>query len=242
MVGSRRASDGGLRRARALSCALARHDITVVSGHAAGIDHAAHEAAIAASGRTIAVLGTPLDTVYPKENRALQERIGREHLLLSQFPSGSLTTPRNFPIHDRTMVLLTDATVIVETGEQSGTLHKAWEALRQGRLLFLLESVAHDPALTWPKEMIRYGAQVLSRDNLAVLIENLPPNERGQRHCARALSFARVAILRRRQRSLSLRSHKHMHHPKGVQHAAIYPIPCKFRNSHAPRPPDGRRP
>ena len=174
VIGSRRATDGGLRRARALSGALARHGIIVVSGLAAGIDRAAHESAIDASGHTIAILGTPLDAFYPNENRELQERIGREHLLVSQFPSGHPTSPKDFPTRNRTMALLTDATVIVEAGEQSGTLCQGWEALRLGRLLFLLESLARNPALTWPSEMIRYGAQVLSRDNLDVVIENLP--------------------------------------------------------------------
>lgn len=175
VVGSRGASGEGLRRARVLSAALARHGIIVVSGLAAGIDRAAHEAAMESFGHTIAVLGTPLGSFYPRENRDLQERIGREQLLVSQFPSGYPTTPKNFPIRNRTMALLTDATVIVEAGEKSGTVHQGWEALRLGRLLFLLESVANDPALTWPSEMIRYGAQVLSRDNLDVVIENLPP-------------------------------------------------------------------
>src|SRR5579883_2145947 len=103
LVGSRRASQDGLRRARLLSSALARHGIIVVSGLAAGIDRAAHEAAIEASGDTIAVLGTSLEECYPKENQELQERIGREHLLVSQFPSGYPTTPKNFPIRNRTM-------------------------------------------------------------------------------------------------------------------------------------------
>jgi predicted Rossmann fold nucleotide-binding protein DprA/Smf involved in DNA uptake len=67
---------------------------------------------------------------------------------------------------ERTMALLTDATVIVEASEKSGTLHQGWEALRLGRLLFLMGNVANDPALSWPKEMIYYGAQVLSRSNL----------------------------------------------------------------------------
>ena len=176
VVGSRRASAEGLRRARVLSSALAHHGITVVSGLAAGIDRAAHEAAIEASGHTIAVIGTPLDGAYPKENRDLQERIARDHLLVSRFSLGHPVMPKNFPIRNRTMALLTDATVIVEAGEKSGTLHQGWEALRLGRLLLLLESVARDPALTWPAEMVRYGAQVLSRDNLNVVIENLPPS------------------------------------------------------------------
>jgi DNA processing protein len=83
-------------------------------------------------------------------------------------------TPKNFPIRNRTMALLTDATVIVEAGEKSGTLHQGWEALRLGRLLFLMENVVNDPALSWPKEMIHYGAQVISRSNLEEVLSDIP--------------------------------------------------------------------
>lgn len=174
IVGSRKASVEGLARARALARALVARDMVVVSGLAAGVDTAAHIAAIEAGGRTIAVLGTPLDQAYPKENAELQARIAREHLVISQFASGSAVTPKNFPIRNRTMALLTDATVIVEAGEKSGTLHQGWEALRLGRLLFLMESVATDAKLSWPKEMIHYGAQVLSRGNLEASLEEIP--------------------------------------------------------------------
>ena len=77
-------------------------------------------------------------------------------------------------MRNRTMALLSDATVIVEAGEKSGTLHQGWEALRLGRLLFLMESVAANPKLTWTKEMIHYGAQVLARENLENALDNLP--------------------------------------------------------------------
>lgn len=93
----------GLSRARSLTRALVRHDMVVVSGLAEGIDGAAHAAAMAAGGRTIAVLGTPVDQCYPKQNEALQQTIGREHLLVSQFPPGSVMTPRNFPTRYRTL-------------------------------------------------------------------------------------------------------------------------------------------
>lgn len=174
VVGSRKASPEGLARARALAKALVAHDMIVVSGLAAGIDAAAHTAAMEAGGRTIAVLGTPLDETYPKENADLQARIARDHLVVSQFASGTAVTPRNFPIRNRTMALLTDATVIVEAGEKSGTLHQGWEALRLGRKLFLLESVVNDAELSWPKEMIGYGAEVLSRENLDDALFDLP--------------------------------------------------------------------
>ena len=174
VVGARKASGEGLKRASYLVRTLVAHDMVVVSGLAEGIDTAAHTGAIEAGGRTIAVLGTPLDQAYPAANRALQERIAKDHLLVSQFASGSRVTPKNFPIRNRTMALLTDATVIVEAGEKSGTLHQGWEALRLGRQLFLMDSVATDPRLSWPRAMLEYGAQVLTRENLEDELADLP--------------------------------------------------------------------
>jgi DNA processing protein len=174
VIGSRRASAAGIRRAQVLARALVRHDMIVVSGLAAGIDRAAHEAAIEAGGRTIAVIGTSLDESYPKENVDLQARIAREQLLVSQFAPGNPVTRKNFPMRNRTMALLTDATVIVEAGEHSGTLSQAWEALRLGRRLFLLANVAADPMLSWPRELIAYGAEVLSRAHLDDTLTDLP--------------------------------------------------------------------
>jgi DNA processing protein len=146
----------------------------VVSGLAEGVDTAAHETALAEGGRTIAVIGTPRDGCFPVRNRSLQERIVREGLVISQFPLGAPIEKKNFPIRNRTMALLTDATVIVEAGESSGTLHQGWEALRLGRLLFLMQSVVEDTTLSWPAEMIRYGAQVLSRENLDIILDEMP--------------------------------------------------------------------
>ena len=174
IVGSRKASEDGLRRARSLAKTLVENKVVVVSGLAEGIDTAAHESAIQQGGRTIAVMGTPLDKPYPASNRLLYQRIVRDHLAVSQFPSGYPGGRKNFPMRNRTMALLTDATVIVEAGEKSGTLHQGWEALRLGRLLLLMESVANNPDLSWPKEMIGYGAQVLTRNNLGAVLENLP--------------------------------------------------------------------
>jgi DNA processing protein len=174
VVGSRKASEEGLRRTRLLAKSLVDLRMVVVSGLAEGIDTAAHLGAIEAGGRTIGVLGTPLDRTYPEKNAALQTRIGREHLLVSQFAPGSVTRPGCFPMRNRTMALLTDATVIVEAGETSGTVHQGWEALRLGRQLFLLESVARDGSLTWPAKMIHYGAQVLTRQNLVDALSEIP--------------------------------------------------------------------
>jgi DNA processing protein len=174
VVGSRKVSPEGAARARAFTQALVRHHYVVVSGLAEGVDTIAHETAIAEGGRTIAVLGTPLDQAYPAKNRALLETIKRDHLAISQFPEGYPSKRENFPRRNRTMALITDATVIVEAGETSGTRHQGWEALRLGRLVFLMQNVADDPALTWPKEMIGYGAQVLTRESLPDILDDIP--------------------------------------------------------------------
>lgn len=174
VVGSRAASAEGMRRARVLAQQLVEHGIVVVSGLAEGIDVTAHQAAIEAGGRTIAVIGTPLNQAYPKKHTALQDAIARGHLVVSQLAPGTKVQPFHFPQRNRLMALLTDATVIVEAGESSGTLHQGWESIRLGRPLFIMESVVRDTTLNWPQEMIGYGAQVLSRESLPFVLENLP--------------------------------------------------------------------
>jgi DNA processing protein len=174
IVGARKTSAQGLARARKLATWLCTRGGVVVSGLAAGIDTAAHQATLAAGGRTIAVLGTPLDQVYPKTNAELQHQIMREHLCLSQFPAGSPIQRHNFPMRNRTMALLSDATVIIEATDTSGSLAQGWEALRLGRGLFIVQSVAEDPALSWPHTMRHYGAQVLSDETLDLFFDCLP--------------------------------------------------------------------
>lgn len=174
VVGSRKASREGLSRAKALTEALVRFGYVVVSGLAEGIDTMAHQTAIASGGKTLAVLGTPLAKAYPAKNAPLLDTIKSAHLAVSQFPEGYPYGAHNFPRRNRTMALISDATVIVEAGENSGTRHQGWEALRLGRLVFLLQSVAEDPELSWPKEMIGYGAQVLTRETLSDVLEDVP--------------------------------------------------------------------
>ena len=178
VVGSRNVSPQGLARARKLSAALVNRGMVVVSGLALGVDTAAHTTALEKGGKTIAVLGTPLDQTSPVQNRELQARIMREHLAVSQFAPGSTVHKGNFPARNRTMALLSEATVIVEAGARSGTEHQGWEALRLGRLLFVLKSVA-DARHEWVEKLIHYGAQVLTDENLAVALENMPERVRG---------------------------------------------------------------
>ena len=174
IVGSRKASPEGLRRASKLAGLLTGRGIVVVSGLAEGVDTTAHTAAMKHGGRTIAVLGTPLDQVYPRQNAALQEEIMRDHLAVSQYPVGYPVQRKNFPLRNRTMALISDATVIIEAGNTSGSLSQGWEALRLGRPLFLAKSVTEDPSLKWPAEMIHYGAEVLSDQTIEEFFDSLP--------------------------------------------------------------------
>ena len=161
IVGSRRASPEGLRRASQLARDLVAHEVVIVSGLAAGIDTAAHRAAIQHGGKTIAVLGTPLDQCSPVSNRELQDRIGREHLLLSQLAPGRKAGKWAFPARNRLMALISSATVIVEAGESSGTLHQGWEAIRLNTPLLLAQSLI-DRGFDWTEQMLDYGARPLT--------------------------------------------------------------------------------
>jgi DNA processing protein len=147
----------------------------VVSGLAKGIDTAAHRAAIDAGGSTVGVIGTPMDQAYPPENAELQKLIGERYLLISQFPMGRSTQRFNFPRRNRTMALISHATVIVEAGETSGSLSQGWEAIRLNRPLFLMSSVV-ESGLKWPEEMLPYGAHVLRETE--ELMELLPASGR----------------------------------------------------------------
>jgi DNA processing protein len=164
IVGTREASEEGVRRTKKLVRLLVSEGFTIVSGLAKGIDTAAHTAAIEAGGHTIAIIGTPLSRVYPKVNVELQRKIGDNFLLISQVPAiryGKQDYRKNrmfFPERNKTMSALTDATVIVEAGETSGTLIQAQAAFDQKRKLFILDSCFQNPALSWPRRFEERGA------------------------------------------------------------------------------------
>ena len=173
IVGSRVASPDSIRRTRKLVRALVSSGVTVVSGLAAGIDKAAHSAAIELGGRTVAVLGTGVEMAYPSANRELHREIAVSHAALSQFPPGSPPLRHHFPMRNRTMALISDATVIVAASERSGTVHQGWEALRLGRGLLLLESLARS-GFAWTEALLNHGGEVLSDDNLESWLDELP--------------------------------------------------------------------
>lgn len=174
IIGSRKASMNGLEDAKIITKTLLEKQTVIVSGLAEGIDTSAHETAIRSGGKTIAVLGTPLNKVYPRKNSMLQQEIMSKHLAISQFPVGHPTTPKDFVLRNRTMALISDATVIVEAGNTSGSLHQGWEAIRLGRPLFIWKAVLKNTQLSWPEEMFQYGAIELS--DPMDLFEFLPSN------------------------------------------------------------------
>jgi DNA processing protein len=164
IVGTREPTEEGRRRATKLARLFVENGFTIVSGLARGIDTVAHTTAIAAGGRTIAVLGTPITEAYPRENTELQRQIAERHLLISQVPivrysqQHFKTNRYFFPERNVTMSALTDATVIIEAGETSGTLVQARAALKQRRKLFILDSCFQNPSLTWPESFAKQGA------------------------------------------------------------------------------------
>lgn len=163
IVGSRSCSVAGQKRAARLARELVDRDITIVSGLAAGIDTAAMESAIAAKGRTIGVIGTPLNQSYPRENADLQELVATEHLLVSQVPFWRYANEpfKNrkfyFPQRNETMAALSAATIIVEASETSGTHTQARACMQQKRKLFILNS-CFESGLKWPFTYEKQGA------------------------------------------------------------------------------------
>jgi DNA processing protein len=141
VVGTRQASERGLAIATEVASSLARHRVTVVSGLAAGIDTAAHRAALAAGGRTVAVIGTGIQRYHPAANRDLQDRIAHDGLVLSRFWPDALPRRRRFLLRNAVMSRYAAATVVVEGGERSGARNQARLALQHRRPVVLLKEV-----------------------------------------------------------------------------------------------------
>jgi DNA processing protein len=137
VVGARKASPAGARTASEIATHLVASGYTVASGLAAGIDTAAHTAALRAGGRTVAVIGTGLSRCYPPENAALQRTIAQRGAVVSQFWPDAPPTRRSFPMRNATMSGLTLGTVVVEASETSGSRMQARLALAHGRPVFL---------------------------------------------------------------------------------------------------------
>ncbi len=156
VVGTRDASDDGVRRARKVARTLVGDGYTVLSGLARGIDRAAHVATLDAGGRAVAVMGTGIDRVYPAEHKQLAERIvDSGGALISQFEPDATGARHTFPMRNATMSGLALATVVIEAGETSGAKVQALAGLKHGSGVFLLRSLYESQA--WARELVDVG-------------------------------------------------------------------------------------
>jgi DNA processing protein len=171
VVGTRHPSVYGARMAREMALGLAEQGFTIVSGLARGIDTLAHDTAIRYGSRTLAVLGSGLDWIYPPENANLARSIARQGALISEFPIGMAPHATHFPRRNRLISSLSLGTLVVEAGNDSGALITADYALDQGREVFAVPGPVHQPGSQGTHRLIREGAHLVERaaDILAVL-------------------------------------------------------------------------
>jgi DNA processing protein len=171
MVGTRTASAYGREAARSLATDLARAGVTIVSGLARGIDAQAHRAALDAGGRTIAVLGSGLDIIYPWEHRKLSEEIVGRGALVSEYGLGVKPEASNFPPRNRIISGLSRGVIVVEAGDRSGALITADFAAEQGRDVFAVPGSIFQRGSRGTNQLIRDGAQpVLSASDVLEIL------------------------------------------------------------------------
>ena len=175
VVGSRNASVESMKKTEKLVKALIKRNIVVNAGLAKGIDTATHKTALENGGRTIAVIGTPINQYYPKENKDLQLSIEEKGLVVSQFPPCNPVYRWNFPTRNGTMSGISLATIIMEAGETSGALRQADYALKQGRDVLIPQSAINNSSISWPKKYIKKGAHAFK--NLKEVLQILNDNE-----------------------------------------------------------------
>ncbi len=171
IVGTRRITQYGKQVTKELATELAQRGIPVVSGLARGIDAAAHQAALDAGGRTLAVLGSGVDQIYPPEHRKMAERICLQGAVISDYPPGTLPEAGNFPPRNRIIAGLSRAVIIVEAGEKSGALITAAYAAEQGKEVFAVPGSLYAPQSRGANRLIQDGAHIYL--NTADLFEML---------------------------------------------------------------------
>lgn len=171
IVGTRRATPYGTRITEELAAGLAARGVVIVSGMARGIDSAAHWGAINANGKTVAVLGTGIDRIYPPENRELYHRIAGQGCLISEYPPGSEPLAGHFPGRNRIISALSRATLVVEASRNSGSLITAEFALEQGRDVMAVPGGIDRESSYAPNQLIKQGAHPVTEldDILSVL-------------------------------------------------------------------------
>ena len=177
VVGARHATFEGAELAHEIGASLAAAGFIVVSGFAAGIDAAAHRGAVAAGGRTVAVLGTGIDIDYPRPHGVLREQVRNSGCLVTEFPPGTGPKPHHFPQRNRIIAALCRAVIVVEAAEKSGALSTARWARDLGRDVLAVPGYIKSPLSRGPNLLIRDGA--VPYLGLQSLLEELPAYDRG---------------------------------------------------------------
>ena len=185
VVGTRKATVYGREVARRLAGDLAHNGVTVVSGLARGVDSVAHKATLEAGGRTIAVLGSGVDYIYPAEHRQLAEAIVENGALVSDFPLGTRPEASNFPARNRIISGLSLGTIVIEAGLRSGALITADFALDQGREVFAVPGSILSPASAGCNRLLRDGAHVVTE--VGDVLETLHLDHIAEKQMARAI-------------------------------------------------------
>jgi len=163
MVGTRHPTPYGSGMAERLACDLAAQGLVIISGMARGVDTSSHRGAIAAKGKTIAVFGTGVDVIYPKENSRLAEQIlALGGALISEFPLGTFAAPQNFPIRNRIISGMSVGVLVVEAAEYSGTRITARCALEQNRDVFAVPGNVTNKNSWGPNTLIKQGAKLVA--------------------------------------------------------------------------------
>lgn len=172
IVGSRRASTYGRNVAERIAADLASRGITVLSGLARGIDAVAHRGAVEAGGRSVAVMGTGIDAVYPRENERLAGRLLERGGLVTEFPVDTPPAGQNFPFRNRVISGLAHGVLVVEAADRSGSLITARTAMEQGRDVWAVPGNVTSGTSTGPNLLIRDGACLVR--SWADVVEELP--------------------------------------------------------------------
>jgi DNA processing protein len=189
IVGSRKTTSYGRLVAERLSSELAGAGFTIVSGMARGIDTVSHIGSMQSGGRTIAVLGSGIDRVYPPENRSLMERIAGSGYVVSEYPFGTGPNRENFPRRNRLISGLSLGVVVVEAAVGSGALITARSALEQNREVFAVPANINSPTSAGTNELIKSGAKLIQKSD--DIIEELAPVLRGYLGAAKRLKGTR---------------------------------------------------
>ncbi len=178
MVGTRRPTAYGTSVTLRLAADLAQRGLVITSGMARGIDSASHRGALEAKGKTVAVMGSGLDVIYPRENQKLADRIASSGAVISEFPLGTSPAPENFPIRNRIISGLALGVVVVEAAEYSGSLITARLALEQDREVFAVPGNITAAQSFGPNHLIKQGAKLV--DHWMDVVEELPADVRRQ--------------------------------------------------------------